>query len=64
MAADVEQETLVLDGPADAADRCRILLKHDDPLAALTQQIAGCQSGRPGANNQNVVRHWLPPQAL
>ncbi len=54
VAAGVEQETLVVDGAADAADRARIALDHDDVPHGRGQE-AGCrQSCRACSDNQHV----------
>ena len=54
MSADVEHEAVVFDGAADAADINRILLDHDDGRGLLRQAVGGGQSGRAGANDEDV----------
>ncbi len=60
MAANVEQEALVIDGAADAADIDRILFQDDDVPALLGQLVSGRQSRGPTANNDcfDKLRHF------
>ena len=53
MAADVEQEALVVDGAADAADIDRVLLDHDDRRHFLGQAIGGGETGGPRADDED-----------
>ena len=53
MAADVEQEVLVVGRAADAADVIRIGFDDGGRHALLGQQIGGRQSSRPRANNKD-----------
>ena len=53
MAADVEQEILVLDGAADAADIDRVALDDDDGARLLGQAIRGSEAGGPGTDHEH-----------
>ena len=54
VAADVEQEALVIDRAADAADIGRILLDDVDAAAGLGELVGGGEPGRACADNQNI----------
>ncbi len=56
VAADIEQETLVVHRPADAADVGRVALDHGHALARLGQQIGGGQAGGARTYDQDVDR--------
>ena len=53
MAADVEQEILVCDGAADAADIDRVALDDDDGARLLGQAIGGSKAGGPGTDHEH-----------
>ena len=53
MAADVEQEALVFDGAADAADIDRVPLDDDDGRVLLGQAIGGGEAGGPGTDHEH-----------
>ena len=53
MAADVEQEILVFDGAADAADIDRVALDDDDGARFLGQAIGGSEAGGPGTDHEH-----------
>ena len=53
MAADVEQEVLVIGGAADAADVDRIRLDDGGRDALLGEQVGGGQPSRPGADDED-----------
>ena len=53
VAADVEQEALVVDGAADAADIDRVALDDEDGPRLLGQAIGGGEAGGPGADHEH-----------
>ena len=53
MAADVEQEILVCDGAADAADIDRVALDDDDGARFLGQALGGGEAGGPGTDHEH-----------
>jgi hypothetical protein len=54
VAADVEPETLMLHGAADAADIDRVLFDHSDRVTLLGEQIGGGQACRPRPDDRHV----------
>ena len=64
MAADVEQEVLVVGRAADAADVVRIGLDDGGRDALLGQQIGGGQPGRAGTDDKHfTMGHEIRPYA-
>src|SRR3546814_17730475 len=69
VAADIEAESVMLDGAADAADIIRVLFDHRDAIPRPGQQIGGGQPGGYGTDDRDagagrpvrVVRHRLVP---
>ena len=67
MATDVEQETLVIHGSADAADMNGIFLEYRDALPMFRQRQTAGQPCRTGADNKVVmniarIRQFAFPQ--
>ena len=62
VAADVDQEAVVVDRAADAADVARVLLQDGDGTAFLGKHIGRRQAGRSCSDDQgfSVVRHKTP----
>ena len=56
MTADVEQEALVIDGAADAADLARILFQHLHPQPSPRQGQGAGQACRAGSDNDSIDR--------
>src|SRR3546814_13045296 len=69
VAADIEAESVMLDGAADAADIIRVLFDHRDAIPLPGQQIGGGQPGGSGPDDRavgagrpvRVVRHRIVP---
>src|SRR3546814_7209037 len=69
VAADIEAESVMLDGAADAADIIRVLFDHRDAIPLPGQQIGGGQPGGSGTDDRDVgagrpvrvVRHRIVP---
>ncbi len=59
MAADVDQEAVVVDGAADAAHIAWVLFEDGDGAALLGKHIGRRQTGRSCSDDQgfSVVRH-------
>jgi hypothetical protein len=54
MAADIEAEVLVLDGPGEST-YLRITFQDAGAIASAGQEISGCESGRTSARDENAV---------
>src|SRR3546814_17344486 len=52
-AADIEAESVMLDGAADAADIIRVLFDHRDAIPLPGQQIGGGQPGGSGTDDRD-----------
>ncbi len=69
MAANVEAESVQLDGAADPAHIAGILLDNGDRIALLGEQIGRSQACRTRADDGDIhilvdFRHAMPPDRL